>query len=132
MTDEARTNHDGIDLHTADLLACAYNAAVNYGSGRAHKTMIDLLDAINRYERRKGRGKLEALVEAGVIESFMPCPPECVVKPGGLFHAKGCENEMNHPVYHGRQAKAREMLTRGTPHGVHDGYWDASVTLVGR
>jgi hypothetical protein len=94
--------------------------------------MNEFIDAINRFERVEGREKLRVLVEAGVIEAFNPCPPECVVRRGGLFHAKDCENEMNHPVYRARQAKAREMLTRGLPDGgIDDGWWKASVSLVG-
>ncbi len=95
--------------------------------------MNDLIEAINYYERIKGREQLKLLVTAGVIESFKPCPDECCVRRGGLFHAKDCENECNHSVYRDRTEKARQKLTHGLPGGqIHDGYWDASVSLVGK
>lgn len=54
----------------ASLMACAYNAAVNYGSGRAAKKMGDLVRAINYYERIEGVVKLDFLVSKGVIEGY--------------------------------------------------------------
>lgn len=119
------------NLIVSDLYAHTYNAAVNAGTPRGIRKMDELIEAINRYERIRGREKLEALVEAGVITEWKPCGNGCEVRRGGLFHEAGCENEMNHPVYRARQAKAREVLTKGTPNGIHDGYWDASVSLVG-
>jgi hypothetical protein len=65
----------------ANLMACAYNAAVNYGSDRAAKKM-----------RR-----------------WLHCPAECQVRPGGLFHASDCENDFNHPVSQDRRRRAAEL-----------------------
>jgi hypothetical protein len=113
----------------ANLLACTYNAVVNYGSDREAKKMRHLTEALNSYERAVGRDRLEALVAQGVIDSFTPCPPECVIRPGGLFHAEGCENDYNHPVTRARQQRAMEMLPGG-PSG-RAGWYAAQVTLVG-
>lgn len=112
-------------LPRANLEACAYNAAVNYGSGRAAKKMGDLVRAINYRERVEGVVKLDFLVSKGVIDSYTACPPECEMRPGGLFHTPGCENDWNHPVSRARHEKAREMLPERQTHA-------ASVKLVGR
>lgn len=119
------------DLERAEvnLRACAYNAFVSSGMARGAKKMRHLGEAINWYERAKGRVKLDALIDAGVIESYKPCPAECIVRPGGLFHAKGCENDSNHPVDRDRVQRARELLPGG-PDG-HGGWRAASVSLVG-
>lgn len=116
-------------MNTGDLFACAYNAAVNYGSERAHKKMLNLINCLNRVMRENGREKLQKLVAAGVIESFTPCPPECCMRPGGLFHAKGCENDGNHPVYNTRVSAAQEKLPGGVDG--HAGWRAAQVSLVG-
>lgn len=121
--------NDAVAMARANLMSCAYNAAVNYGSGRAHKKMIHLLDAINHHERIEGRAKLQSLVDLGVIDSFTPCPPECQVRPGGLFHAKDCENDANHPVSRTRCQRATEILPGGSDG--HAGWRAASVSLVG-
>ena len=109
----------------ASLMACAYNAAVNYGSDRAAKKMGDLVRAINHYERIEGVVKLDFLVSKGVIDSYTECPDECEMRPGGLFHADGCENDFNHPVSRARRERAREMLPERQTYA-------ASVSLVGR
>jgi hypothetical protein len=114
---------------SANVWAYAYNAAVNYGSERAHKKMLGLIEALNRGMRDEGRKKLQALVDAGVVESCKPCPPECHMRPGGLFHAEGCENDPNYPVYKARTKAAEEKLTGG-PDG-WAGWRAASVKLVG-
>jgi hypothetical protein len=90
--------------------ACAYNAAVNYGSGRADKKMRRLVEAINTHERAEGKAKLQFLVEKGVIDSFKPCPPECHFRPGGLFHARDCENDGNSEISRSRRRAAIEQL----------------------
>lgn len=113
----------------ANFMACAYNAAVNYGSGRAHKKMVGLVEAINWYERAEGRAKLDQLVAHGVIDGYKPCAAGCEVRPGGLFHVGGCENDFNHPVRKARQQRAQEVLPGG-PDG-HAGWRAASVSLVG-
>jgi hypothetical protein len=113
----------------SNLFACTYNAAVNYGSSRAHKKMMRLIEALNLYERAKGKEKLKILVKKGIIETYKSCPDECCIKPGGLFHAKGCENDPNHPVYRERQQKAKELLPGGK--SGHDGWHASNVTLVG-
>jgi hypothetical protein len=115
---------------SANVWACAYNAAVNYGSERAHKKMVRLIEALNRDMREEGRRKLQALVDAGVIESFKPCPDECHMRPGGLFHVDGCENDANHPVSRAREKAAQEKLPGG-PDG-WAGWRAACVELVGR
>jgi hypothetical protein len=117
------------ELTDANLLACTYNAVVNYGSGREAKKMRHLTEALNRYERTVGRTRLEALVEQGTVDSFTPCPPECEIRPGGLFHVDGCENDPNHEVYRSRQRRATEVLPGG-PSG-RAGWYAADVTLVG-
>lgn len=113
-----------LQMPRANLMACAYNAAVNYGSGRAGKKMGDLIQAINIFERVEGTVKLDFLVSKGVIESYTNCPAECVVRPGGLFHVPDCENDYNHPVSRQRHERAREMLPERQTYA-------ASVSLVG-
>lgn len=113
----------------ANLNACAWNAAVNHGTQRGIRKMGDLIRAINQHERVLGRVKLEALVEAGVIEGFTPCPAECEMRPGGLFHADGCENGANHEVYRERQRKAMNILPGGRDGNA--GWRAAYVSLVG-
>jgi hypothetical protein len=117
-------NDERLALPRASLMACAYNAAVNYGTGRGVRKMGDLIRAINSCERAEGFVRLTRLVEQGIIESFTPCPAECEMRPGGLFHAQGCENDSNHPVYRARMDKVREVLPVA-----HQ--WDAGVSLVG-
>lgn len=112
-----------------NVWACAYNAAVNYGSGRAHKKMLHLIEALNIDMREEGKLKLEALMDAGVIESFKPCPDECCMRPGGLFHTAGCENDCNHSVYRARTEAAQEKLPCGADG--HAGWRAANVSLVG-
>ena len=111
------------------LYSCTYNAVVNYGSNRERKKMVHLIKAINMYEREKGKRKMKALIKLGVIKTYTPCHLECCVRPGGLFHVKGCENDPNHPVYKERQKKAKDMV----PAGKNDagGWYAASVILVG-
>src|SRR5438132_3395186 len=41
---------EDVVMARANLRACAYNAAVNYGSGREKRKMAHLLDAINHCE----------------------------------------------------------------------------------
>lgn len=118
-------NDERVALARANLMACAYNAAVNYGRERAAKKMGDLIRAINYCERVEGFVKLTRLVEQGLIEDFTPCPDGCEMRPGGLFHAAGCENDFNHPVSRARWDKVREVLPVA-----HQ--WDAHVNLVGR
>jgi hypothetical protein len=113
-----------LSLPRANFMACAYNAAVNYGSGRAAKKMGDLVRAINYYQRTVGVVKLDFLVSKGVIESYTECPDGCEMRPGGLFHVQDCENDSNHPVARARQERAREMLPERQAHA-------ASVILVG-
>ena len=118
------------EILRANLFACAYNAAVNYGRGRAHKKMMGLIGALNAYMRANGKEKMDALVKAGVIESYTPCPDGCHMRPGGLFHVDGCENDSNHPVYRERQQKAMEILPGGKS---GNGGWHAAyVDLVGK
>ena len=77
----------------ADTHACAYNAFVNSNSGRGVRKMHDLGRALNYEDRVLGRVKLDALVAAGIIEGYVPCPAECLIYPGGLRHVDGCEND---------------------------------------
>ncbi|HEY3116963.1 MAG TPA: hypothetical protein VGK54_09490 [Chloroflexota bacterium] len=114
-----------VRLTEADYMACAYNAAVNSDVPRGAKKMRDLIQSINYHERIEGRAKLRYLVQKGIIDSFKGCPPECHMRPGGLFHAKDCENEPNHPIYRERQRKARAELP-----GKDEGWWVATVRLV--
>lgn len=129
MSDFEWESDDRVRLARANYMACAYNLAVNYGSSRELKKMHGLLRAINYYERVEGAVKLELLVQKGVIDYFTPCPSGCVVRPGGLFHDAGCENDCNHPVSKDRQQKAREMLPGGRDGNA--GWRAASVSLVG-
>lgn len=118
-------NDERVALARASLMACAYNAAVNHGTARGLRKMGDLIRAINHCERVEGFVKLTRLVEQGIIDSFTPCPEKCEMRPGGLFHVTGCENDFNHPVSRARWDKVREALPVA-----HQ--WDASVSLVGR
>lgn len=97
-------------LARSNLMACAYNAAVNYGSDRATKKMRHLIEAINYFERVEGTAKLDFLVSRGVIESYRNCPRECEIRPGGLFHEPGCENEANTEVSRQRHERTLDML----------------------
>lgn len=115
-----------VDLARSNLMACAYNAAVNHGTERGVRKMGDLLRAINSYERTIGLQKMQRLVALGLITEFEPCSPQCEVRPGGLFHVAGCENEMNHDVYRRRVAAADRNLAKKDGAG-----FAASVTLVG-
>lgn len=117
-------NDERVALARANLMACAYNAAVNHGNERAPKKMGDLIRAINHCERVEGFVKLTRLVEDGLIEGFTPCPDSCEMRPGGLFHVRDCENDSNHPIYRARMDRVREVLPVA-----HQ--WDASVSLVG-
>lgn len=111
-------------LARANYMACAYNAAVNYGSERAMKKMRHLIEAINAYHRVEGVAKLNWLKEQGIIDSWSPCPVECEMRPGGLFHAKGCENDFNSDVSRARREAVRDQLPEKF-------YWSASPSLVG-
>ena len=112
-----------------NVWAYAYNAAVNYGTERGHRKMWDLIRALNVSMRAQGKRQMEELVRLGVITSYVACPDECQMRPGGLFHADGCENEKNHPVYRERQRKACAQLPGGADG--NDGWRAASVMLVG-
>jgi hypothetical protein len=124
--EEARSE---AELAQRNLQACAWNAVVNYRSERATKKMGDLIRAVNWHHRAVGRVKLLELVEAGVIEEFEPCPDRCCIRPGGLFHAEGCENDYNSDVSKYRRERAVEMLPGGSDG--HAGYRAADVSLVG-
>lgn len=108
----------------ANYMACAYNAAVNHGTDRGVRKMRDLIEAINHCERVEGTVRLGWLVGQGVIAGYRECGAGCHVRPGGLFHEPGCENESNHPVYKARMAAVRDALPVRYQ-------WAASVTLVG-
>lgn len=112
-------------LAESNLLACAYNATVNHGSERGARKMGDLVRAINLHERTRGAVRLQYLADAEVIAGFTPCPDECEVRPGGLFHAAGCENDANHPTYRARTAAADRSLPSRLASA-------ARVSLVGR
>lgn len=101
---------DEYRMARANYMACAYNAAVNSGTSRGIRKMGDLVHAINSYERVAGRAKLQFLVDQGVIESFTACPVECHMRPGGLFHAKGCENDFNSELSRARRKAATDNL----------------------
>jgi hypothetical protein len=122
-------DNENVRQAAGNVLACAWNAAVNSDSERGRRKMRQLIEALNLYHRIEGREKLRALVDRGVIEGFKACPAECEMRPGGLFHAPECENDMNHPVYRERTRLAREKLSG--PNDGRDGYWEASVSLVG-
>ncbi len=122
-------NDPAVQMARANQSACAYNAAVNYGSGRADKTMWRLIRAINHCQRVEGRFLLQRLVDKGIIESFRPCPVECEMRPGGLFHATDCENDYNHPTHSARREAAKMQLPGGSDG--HDGWRAANVSLVG-
>lgn len=118
---------DELRLARASYMACAYNAAVNAYPGnesRARRKMRDLIEAINNYERVAGAAKLDFLVARGVIDGYKPCPPECEMRPGGLFHAPDCENDFNSPVSRERRERARAMLPEAQTYA-------ASPSLVG-
>jgi hypothetical protein len=117
------------DLRAANVLACAYNAAVNHGSERGHKKMLQLIDALNSNMRFEGKRAMDHLVASGVIDSYKLCPPECCMRPGGLFHVAHCENDANHPVYRARVQAATEKLPGGSDG--HAGWRIATVRLVG-
>ena len=120
---------DEVQMARANLHACAYNAAVNYGSNRGVRKMGDLIRAINYYERAVGRAKLDLLVSKGVIVGYTRCPDECEIRPGGLFHAKDCENDCNHQVSKQRMQAATEQLPGGRDG--HAGWRAVDVSLVG-
>ena len=126
MSTIERPEWDNADIimAQASYMACAYNAAVNYGSERGPKKMGDLIRAINLCERTEGRAKLQWLVDKGVVDGFSPCPPACEMRPGGLFHEPGCENDFNHPVSRARREAARRALPERQ-------VWAASPSLVG-
>jgi len=117
---------DEVQLARVNVQACAYNAAVNYGSGRAGKKMFGLIQALNYMLRAEGRDKLSYLKAKGVIDEWRSCPALCEMRPGGLFHAEGCENNTNHPVYRERTKMAEAKLT-----GEEGGERVAWVSLVG-
>lgn len=125
----AEDEHPDVIMARADFMACAYNAAVNYGSERGVRKMGNMIAALNRYERAEGKAKLDRLRERGIIDNYTPCPDGCEVRPGGLFHVDGCENDMNHAVYRERQQRAREVLPGGQDGTA--GWRASSVTLVG-
>jgi len=121
-------NDSDVIMARASYMACAYNAAVNAYPGnesRARRKLGDLVRAINHYERVLGRAKLEFLKQRGIIGDYRPCPPECEMRPGGLFHAAGCENDLNHPVSRSRSQLAHDVLL---PQRLT---YAASVSLVG-
>ena len=125
MTDFPWRESDDVRLAQANLYGCAYNAAVSYGSERAAKKMRHLIEAINSYERIEGRARLQFLVERGVIDGFVPChPTECHMRPGGLFHAAGCENDSNSEVSRARRKAAKDTLPERLTYA-------ASPSLVG-
>lgn len=113
-----------------NVWACAYNAAVNYGTERGHRKMGDLIRALNASMRAQGKRQMEELLRLGVIESYTACPDGCEMRPGGLFHVEGCENDANHPVSRERQRKAMAQLPGGSDGNA--GWRAASVQLVGR
>ena len=111
----------------ANYMACAYNAAVNSYPGnesRARRKMNDLVDAINYFQRVEGRAKLDWLMAQGVIDSYTPCPRECEMRPGGLFHAPDCENDSNSQVSRARH----EAVVQQLPERFR---WAAWPSLVG-
>lgn len=118
-----------VERARSNVWAHAYNAAVNYGTERGHRKMRELIEALNLCMRIEGTAKLQALVEQGVIENFKPCSPECQMRPGGLFHAKDCENDSNHEVSRARRQAAREKLPGGSDG--FEGVRAADVSLVG-
>lgn len=129
MSDFDWEQDDDLRLARANYMACAYNAAVNYGTHRGVRKMGDFIRAINYYERVEGHVKLDLLVAKGIITGYTLCPPECEMRPGGLFHAKDCENDHNHPVSKQRRQTAMEKLPGGRDGGA--GGRAADVSLVG-
>ena len=117
-------SHPELLTAEANLHACAYNAAVNHGTQRGVRKMGDLIRALNYYERVCGAARLQFLVNVGVIAEFSPCHDACEIRPGGLFHVDGCENDANHPVYRARRAAAADSLPAKKAIA-------AEVTLVG-
>lgn len=111
-------------LARVNYMACAYNAAVNYGSERGVKKMRHLIEAINHFYRVEGAAKLAWLQSQGVIDSWKPCPSECEMRPGGLFHTKDCENDFNSEVSKQRRDAVRDKLPEKYR-------WSASPSLVG-
>ena len=109
----------------ASIWAYAYNAAVNYGSGRAHKKMWDLIRALNDNMRQEGKAKMDELVELGIIDSYTECPSECCMRPGGLFHAKDCPNEYNTEFRRQIRERVREQLPEPQTH------YFSGISLVG-
>jgi hypothetical protein len=102
--------YDERAMSRANVWACAYNAAVNYGSERANKKMWDLIRALNDDMRLDGKAKMDELVDLGIIDSYTECSPECCMRPGGLFHADGCPNESNTEFMREIESKTREQL----------------------
>lgn len=103
-------HYPDLKMAEVDVHACAYNAAVNHGSGRANKKMWDLVRAINEYERLRNKAKLDELVKRGIIDSYEECPVGCCVRPGGLFHVEGCPNDFNSEWHRALRTKLRAQL----------------------
>lgn len=101
---------DELERSRINVWACAYNAAVNHGGERAHRKMWDLIRAINENMRLEGKAKMDELVKLGIIDGYIECPPQCCMRPGGLFHADGCQNESNSEFIRGIWTKTRERL----------------------
>lgn len=112
----SQVTQDELDMARANLFACAYNAFVNSDCERGRRKMGDLGRALNYEERVKGRWKLEELVRRGIIESFVPCAKECVVRPGGLFHVKDCPNGGNSPESKARRRAVYDALPAKDQH----------------
>lgn len=115
------------DLADANLYACAYNAAVNSETSRGIRKMQDLIRALNAHARVEGYRKLARLKQLGIITDFKCCDMKCEIRPGGLFHVPGCENDSNHPVYKARTLAAHENLLPR-----NGGMSAAIVALVGK
>lgn len=117
-------DNEKVILAESGYMACAYNAAVNYGTERGARKMGALIAAINIYERVRGAAMLTWLQQQGVIETWEPCPTGCVMRPGGLFHADGCDNDFNSAVSRARREAVRRALPSRLCHA-------ASPSLVG-
>ena len=72
-----------------DLLANAHNAVVNYGSARERKKMVDLVRAVNRYDRDCD-AHFRATNDVHAEQPRCARLEGCEIRPGGTFHNPEC------------------------------------------
>lgn len=75
-------------VEVRDLSATAHNVVVNRGNSREGKKLVALQEAVNRSRRDIDRHFAE---RDG--KDYVPCLDGCEIRPGGLFHERGCPND---------------------------------------